>query len=149
MDVFACICGSGCFHVILIHPAISIFIPTSNTFVVLSSSTSPPLGPGLNLPPSKQGFVFGYCLTCFAKVFIFCNADIKLFSSMFPEAGWLRQHGGRLLGEACLPSLTPPEIWKESQRVQNIRPGEEDKGETKVLQQQQALRLPAASWDLM
>lgn len=150
MDVFACICFSGCFHAILIlsfHPAICIFIPASDTFVVLSSSTYTPLAPGLNLPPSKQRFVLGYCLTCFAKVFIFCNADIKLFSSMFPEAGWLRQHWGRLLGEARLPSLTPPEIWKESQRVQNSRPGDKDKGETEVLHQQQALHLLAASWD--
>lgn len=42
-------------------------------------------------PPLKWRFVLGYCLTCFAKVFIFCNADTKLQFNVSP---------GSLLAEA-------------------------------------------------
>lgn len=89
-----------------------------------------PFGPALSLLPLKQRFVLGYCLTCFAKVFIFCNADTKLLSLMFPQAVcWLRQCVGRFLGEVCSPFLTAPEIWRESRGVQKTGPGGVRRGE--------------------
>lgn len=84
--VFACICGSGCFCVILIlsfhftvlpvHLGLRVFV--WGLFVFTFDYT--PLGPALSSPSLKQRFVLGYCLTCFAKVFIFCNADTKILS---------------------------------------------------------------------
>lgn len=59
--------------------------------VLVFSYAYTPLGPALSSPPLKWRFVLGYCLTCFAKVFIFCNADTKLQFNVSP---------GSLLAEA-------------------------------------------------
>lgn len=72
-------------------------------------------------------------LDLLCKVFIFCNADTKLLSLMFPQAVcWLKQRVGRFLGEVSLPSLTPPEVWREHQGVQKIGSGGVWRGEKQL-----------------
>lgn len=73
----------------------SVFVPSFFLLLVLCAlfffSAYTPFGPALSSPPLKWRFALGFCLTCFAKVFIFCNADTKLQFNVSP---------GSLLAEA-------------------------------------------------
>lgn len=103
-------------EVTFVLSCLSVFMPSFFLLPVLCAlffffSAYTPFGPALSLPLLKWRFALGYCLTCFAKVFIFCNADTKLQFNVSP---------GSLLAEAMRGEVPWVSVFAFSDPSRNL-----------------------------